>query len=209
MTSLYLEHYLESVESLPSDLQRNFTLMRELDIQAQGEAAKLEARCNAFLEEMGTMTVEERRTRLAKIQGGFKNALGLGDQKVTLAVQSYETIDKHIRQLDSDLSRFEAENAEETLRTGTKRRLDQGGSCSKRGKRNDMTDDMPVDPNEPTYCLCHQVSYGEMIGCDNPDCPTEWFHFACVQLKSQPKGKWYCPRCQAENERKSSVQRRR
>lgn len=29
--------------------------------------------------------------------------------------------------------------------------------------------DMPVDPNEPTYCLCHQVSYGEMIGCDNAD----------------------------------------
>ena len=24
--------------------------------------------------------------------------------------------------------------------------------------------DMPVDPNEPTYCLCQQVSYGEMIG---------------------------------------------
>lgn len=32
--------------------------------------------------------------------------------------------------------------------------------------------DMPVDPNEPTYCLCHQVSYGEMIGCDNPDVRT-------------------------------------
>ena len=29
--------------------------------------------------------------------------------------------------------------------------------------------DMPVDPNEPTYCLCHQVSYGEMIGCDNTE----------------------------------------
>jgi hypothetical protein len=29
--------------------------------------------------------------------------------------------------------------------------------------------DMPVDPNEPTYCLCHQVSFGEMIGCDNID----------------------------------------
>jgi len=28
---------------------------------------------------------------------------------------------------------------------------------------------MPVDPNEPKYCLCDQVSYGEMIGCDNPD----------------------------------------
>lgn len=34
--------------------------------------------------------------------------------------------------------------------------------------------DMPVDPNEPTYCLCHQVSYGEMIGCDNPDVSAGW-----------------------------------
>lgn len=32
--------------------------------------------------------------------------------------------------------------------------------------------DMPVDPNEPTYCLCNQVSYGEMIGCDNLDVST-------------------------------------
>ena len=40
--------------------------------------------------------------------------------------------------------------------------------------------DMPVDPNEPTYCLCGQVSYGEMIGCDNPDCPIEWFHVSRI-----------------------------
>lgn len=47
--------------------------------------------------------------------------------------------------------------------------------------------DMPVDPNEPTYCLCHQVSWGEMVGCDNPHCPIEWFHFACVGLQAKPK----------------------
>ncbi|KAF0307714.1 Inhibitor of growth protein 4 [Amphibalanus amphitrite] len=55
--------------------------------------------------------------------------------------------------------------------------------------------DMPVDPNEPTYCLCNQVSYGDMVGCDNPDCPIEWFHFSCVGLTSSPRGKWFCPRC--------------
>ena len=27
----------------------------------------------------------------------------------------------------------------------------------------------PLDPDEPTYCLCQQVSFGEMIGCDNDD----------------------------------------
>ena len=35
--------------------------------------------------------------------------------------------------------------------------------------------DMPIDPNEPRYCLCQNVSYGEMIACDNgDDCPYEW-----------------------------------
>ena len=57
---------------------------------------------------------------------------------------------------------------------------------------------LAVDPNEPTYCLCNQVSYGDMIGCDNVDCEVEWFHFNCVQLTHKPKGKWYCPRCRGE-----------
>lgn len=26
-----------------------------------------------------------------------------------------------------------------------------------------------MDPNEPTYCLCNQVSFGEMVACDHPD----------------------------------------
>jgi len=25
---------------------------------------------------------------------------------------------------------------------------------------------VPVDPNERRYCLCNEVSYGEMVGCD-------------------------------------------
>ncbi|XP_063837593.1 inhibitor of growth protein 5-like [Ostrinia nubilalis] len=62
--------------------------------------------------------------------------------------------------------------------------------------------DMPVDPNEPTFCICHQVSYGAMIGCDNPECPIEWFHFACVNIKIKPKGKWYCLDCSQDGKNK-------
>lgn len=25
------------------------------------------------------------------------------------------------------------------------------------------------DPNEPRYCICNQVSYGDMVACDNED----------------------------------------
>lgn len=58
-------------------------------------------------------------------------------------------------------------------------------------------DDMPVDPNEPRYCYCNQVSYGEMIACDNKDCVREWFHLGCVGLTRPPadKVKWYCREC--------------
>ncbi|XP_039251951.2 inhibitor of growth protein 1-like [Styela clava] len=61
--------------------------------------------------------------------------------------------------------------------------------------------DMPIDPDEPTYCLCQQVSFGQMIGCDNMKCPIEWFHFSCVRLTHKPKGKWFCPDCTTKRKR--------
>ncbi|XP_063073604.1 inhibitor of growth protein 3 isoform X3 [Engraulis encrasicolus] len=64
--------------------------------------------------------------------------------------------------------------------------------------------DWTYDPNEPRYCICNQVSYGEMVGCDNPDCPIEWFHYGCVGLTEAPKGKWYCPQCNAAIKRRGS-----
>lgn len=48
---------------------------------------------------------------------------------------------------------------------------------------------------QPTYCICEEISYGDMVCCDNDLCPIEWFHFGCVSLSRKPKGKWYCPRC--------------
>uniref|UniRef100_A0A146KMZ2 Inhibitor of growth protein n=1 Tax=Lygus hesperus TaxID=30085 RepID=A0A146KMZ2_LYGHE len=54
------------------------------------------------------------------------------------------------------------------------------------------------DIDEPTYCLCDQISYGEMILCDNDLCPIEWFHFVCVSLTTKPKGKWFCPKCRGD-----------
>ncbi|GIY27285.1 hypothetical protein CEXT_698851 [Caerostris extrusa] len=49
------------------------------------------------------------------------------------------------------------------------------------------------DPNEPRYCICNQVSYGDMVACDHKDCPFEWFHYQCVGITQPPKGKWFCP----------------
>ncbi|KAK8086673.1 PHD-finger domain-containing protein [Apiospora phragmitis] len=58
-------------------------------------------------------------------------------------------------------------------------------------------EDGEIDANEPRYCYCNGVSYGEMVACDADDCEKEWFHLGCVGLKSAPSSstKWYCDNC--------------
>ena len=51
------------------------------------------------------------------------------------------------------------------------------------------------DEEEVLYCTCQQVSFGNMVACDNPDCQYEWFHYDCVGLTEPPNGTWYCPMC--------------
>ena len=51
----------------------------------------------------------------------------------------------------------------------------------------DMDEDGEGDANEPRYCICNQVSFGEMVGCDNDSCVREWFHLGCVGLRTAPK----------------------
>ncbi|XP_042858959.1 inhibitor of growth protein 3-like [Penaeus japonicus] len=68
---------------------------------------------------------------------------------------------------------------------------------------NSENPDWTYDPNEPRYCVCNQVSYGDMVACDNPKCPVEWFHYPCVGITAPPKGKWYCPQCSATMNRRA------
>ncbi|KAI5642171.1 inhibitor of growth protein 3 [Phthorimaea operculella] len=64
-----------------------------------------------------------------------------------------------------------------------------------------VEEEWTYDPNEPRYCVCNQVSYGDMVACDNQHCPYEWFHYPCVGITAPPKGKWYCPQCQTNMRR--------
>ncbi|KAK9236219.1 hypothetical protein V1525DRAFT_433953 [Lipomyces kononenkoae] len=49
--------------------------------------------------------------------------------------------------------------------------------------------------SQKTYCICNDVSYGDMIACDDKKCKIEWYHLGCVNMKRPPKGEWICPLC--------------
>lgn len=60
------------------------------------------------------------------------------------------------------------------------------------------------DADNRLYCFCQQVSFREMIGCDNDDCKYEWFHWGCVGITAPPKDDeiWYCPDCAPKMEKR-------
>ncbi|XP_077229694.1 RING/FYVE/PHD zinc finger superfamily protein isoform X2 [Tasmannia lanceolata] len=145
-----------------------------------------------------------------------KHCIRISDEKVAMAVSAYDLVDAHIQQLDNYMRRSDEEVRRDKDLEGAAPNLDssikptRGSESSKGGRKKSrvaadppsMDLDLPVDPNEPTYCFCNQVSYGEMVACDNPDCKIEWFHYGCVGLKEQPKGKWYCSNCTGMQKRR-------
>lgn len=232
----YLRSYIESVSDVPFELRRQFSMMRELDekscrLQQQVDAdvlQQLKAAAERQSEPVqsptkrqrtATAAAAERERELAeRIEANMNELVKLSDEKLTIATQVYDFIDRHITKLDKDCKAFDADIAKERQRLGLPPveptvgggSVDTSGGGGKRKGRKEgeaprkLTPEEQyqqalamADPSEPKYCHCQRISFGEMIACENQDCPYEWFHFGCVGLteENRPKGKWYCRDC--------------
>lgn len=254
-TATYVENYLDCVESLPDDMQRNISQMRELDLHYQERLKEIERLINNYFKEKEPAA---RRKCLIQIQRRLIRSQEYGDDKLQLVGNMIDLVDTRTRQIEVDVENLDTyrnddmppllkpdvqpaileehhSKPEKTKRNRRQRNHDKherdsegrGGSSgaggsevvkpvkkkaktNRKGKSKNQdspTPEFPIDPNEPTYCLCNQVSFGEMIGCDNEECPIEWFHFQCVGLTTKPKGKWYCPKCTNERKRERNCLR--
>lgn len=95
--------------------------MRELDSRAQTLMKNIDEKADEFMKTLvkdkESIPEEVRKEKLKAIQDMFNKAKEYGDDKVQLAIQTYELVDKHIRRLDSDLARFEGEIQDKTITT--------------------------------------------------------------------------------------------
>ena len=57
------------------------------------------------------------------------------------------------------------------------------------------------------WCICGGSGEGAMVRCDDASCALGrgWFHFTCVGLAEEPRGRWLCPECRPA----APVQKRR
>ncbi|RKP25396.1 inhibitor of growth proteins N-terminal histone-binding-domain-containing protein [Syncephalis pseudoplumigaleata] len=93
----YLEDY---ADTLPLELQRNFSLIRELDAASQ---------LVSFTSRVRELDPERRNDWLRQLLSSFETTVKHGEEKLALATQTYDMVDRHIRRLDDDLQRFEEE----------------------------------------------------------------------------------------------------
>ncbi|KAL0916728.1 hypothetical protein M5K25_014261 [Dendrobium thyrsiflorum] len=215
----FLEDFQASLESLPAMLQRTYGLIRELDTSLLASQRQSEQHCEQEIDEIkrgieaGNVAPDMSLIRFSdEALEEQKHCIRVADEKVALATQAYDMVDTHIQQLDQYMRKMEELRLERelsataspggtpdvTTKSGRTGASGRGGRKKARQAAVELLNidlELPVDPNEPTYCFCKQVSFGEMVACDNPDCKIEWFHYGCVGLKEQPKGKWYCPNC--------------
>ncbi len=105
---------------------------------------------------------------------------------------------------DSDLSEAESGSGDDAARRSRSAADEKDADGDEAlGDADEDDEEEEEGGDDKKYCLCHNVSYGDMVACDNDNCPYEWFHWSCVGLKSEPNGTWYCPVCSEKLQKKA------
>lgn len=68
--------------------------MRDLDSRAQAVMRTIDQKADEFMSSIKSMTAERKREAMAEIQQQYNKAKEYGDDKVQLAIQTYELVRK-------------------------------------------------------------------------------------------------------------------
>ncbi|KAI8099041.1 uncharacterized protein BX664DRAFT_354522 [Halteromyces radiatus] len=173
---------------------------------------------------------------IKRVQRDYDKLEDLASERIQLAENALRLVDRHLERLGHDLDLLDKLNPEfqapqtpsimDIRRNGVEELEEEEeeeeeddeeayfaammANRQKKRKKKEARDG-EEHAEEPLYCYCRQVSYGEMVGCDGEHCPYEWFHMECTGLDAPPKGAWYCDECQSEagNARKLKKMKRK
>lgn len=189
-------NFLNTLDHFPCELIRTLWVIQSLDIQR--ESGNGDEWTNTQLVSQSELLGDLVRERISALTSHKQDLMDL----VTIRK-------KYNSMLEKRNERTQAEATKSKPKLTIKLRLKE-----KQAKQQDLETRVKKSEigTEETYCICHNVSYGAMIACDNPKCPTEWFHYGCVGITKPPQGKWYCSDAcgeQAQNKRRPEARRKR
>lgn len=100
----YLNNYLESLQYLPLDLLRNSNLLLDLDAKAMIVMQRIDAKTELLMIQTITDSVDD--ALLEEVRILFKLINRYAADKLELAKQSFELVNKYIRRLDNNINQF-------------------------------------------------------------------------------------------------------
>ncbi|EWS74604.1 PHD-finger protein (macronuclear) [Tetrahymena thermophila SB210] len=220
-----LEEYLEKINHLPIDVNRQLRLIKELDIRIQEGSRKLQELQEEYLAQLRqakdkkqeSKNLKEKRRNIERLQ---REVLGQSKEKVGIAEQMYSSVDQSIIELEKDLKKLDEQlrqnqvaqeqymarekNVQQETTIKKKPNKKETKHLDKTNKRTERQtyqnveaqyNDAGFDQNEPKYCYCDKPYYGNMIYCESEYCEREWFHYECVGITEAPEGSWFCKDC--------------
>ncbi|CEG84197.1 Putative Pho23 protein [Rhizopus microsporus] len=98
-----------ALEAIPVDLQRNFTLMRELDGYAQDLIETVSREAIYLIDNIKDMDPNTRIDKFKYFMTVLTETLKRGEEKVALAKSTFDIVERHCNRLDSNLVKFEEE----------------------------------------------------------------------------------------------------
>jgi Inhibitor of growth proteins N-terminal histone-binding/PHD-finger len=199
---MLIEEYISAIEDAPQCVQRALTRLKEMEYDAEEEKREVEREMD-LLEEMiarssksvggeaGTAEphpFEEGLERaLQKINSRYIKILDTDKKKVEVLTELLHSLEDKAHVFKEDSVLFRERVAKESMALKLNQFTEMLGM--------QMDEEVGPDEDNKMYCFCKRPFRGEMVACDNPECPAEWYHYACVGLRMPPKGKWLCPEC--------------
>jgi len=112
----YLEAFVESVGSLPSELQRLLNTIKEIDDRTQTLLASVRDRTDFCLQlpsQSSRKATPDQISEVVKVRDEIEKEQSLitqlANEKVQLASQCWEMVDGHLHRLNEQLGNFEGE----------------------------------------------------------------------------------------------------
>ena len=111
--------------------------------------------------------LRQQQTDTTELEKEYKTTIQKQDQKIELAMRMYDLVSPHIERLDSQVMTKSNLNSSDWIKKRKRfSSIDQGNTRKRIHHSTRPRQQQTVDPNEPRYCYCHQVSFGDMIACD-------------------------------------------
>jgi len=88
----YQQNDILDLQNLPLELERNLTLMRDLDSRAQEQMCNIDGMADDFLSNINNYSGDKKKEKMTDIQRRFDKAKYYADDKIQLSIQTYELV---------------------------------------------------------------------------------------------------------------------